>query len=339
VAKISVVLCTSHSPFLFTPPEDWNEARAARAQRGAVRADVPQDSLETDRAKAARCTAAFAMLRRKLEEAAPDVLLIVGDDQGEQFHFDNFPAFGIFLGEEFEGYRFSKSIGLPIPGVPRPERPKTPENWARVKAHPRLAKELMVGLIERGFDLAFSLELGDKEEGMGHAFMRPSHYLRPKYDLPTIPFFVNCYYGPQPTGRRCYELGRAIRATIEASSLDLKIGVIGSGGLWHTPGAPQAHIDEAFDKQTLDAVRRGDARAMAANFDSRRPEVPSGDNEALLRASGGTGMLSGLGSGTGETRNWIAAAAVADGTPGTVVDYVPVYASPCGMAFAYWDRP
>jgi hypothetical protein len=30
------------------------------------------------------------------------------------------------------------------------------------------------------------------------------------------------------------------------------------------------------------------------------------------------------------------AAAIA-GRPGVVVDYVPVYASPCGMAFAYWD--
>ena len=53
---------------------------------------------------------------------------------------------------------------------------------------------------------------------------------------------------------------------------------------------------------------------------------------------GVTGMSGGLGSGSGETRNWIAAAAVAEGTKGTVVDYVPVYASPCGMGFAYWDQ-
>lgn len=339
MAKVSAVLCTSHSPYLFTPPEEWDAARAARAKRGAVRADVPQDTLEESRAKAARCAAAFATLRAKLEEARPDVLLIFGDDQGEQFHFDNFPAFAIYMGAEFEGYRFSKSVGLPIPGVPRPERPKTDESWAKVRGHPQLAKELMVGLIERGFDLAFSLELRDKDEGMGHAFMRPQHYLRPGYDLPTVPFFVNCYYGPQPTGRRCYELGKAVRAAIEASPLDLRVAVIGSGGLWHTPGARDAHLDEEFDGRTLAALRAGDARAMADHFDSRRPEVPAGDADALARASGGTGMISGLGSGTGETRNWIVAAAIADGRPGTVVDYVPVYASPCGMAFAHWDRP
>ena len=52
---------------------------------------------------------------------------------------------------------------------------------------------------------------------------------------------------------------------------------------------------------------------------------------------GGTGMYTGIGSGTGETRNWVAAAGAAAGKPGVVVDYVPVYASPCGMGFAYWE--
>jgi hypothetical protein len=30
---------------------------------------------------------------------------------------------------------------------------------------------------------------------------------------------------------------------------------------------------------------------------------------------------------------------VADGTPGTVIDYVPIYSSPCGVGFAYWEFP
>ncbi len=50
-------------------------------------------------------------------------------------------------------------------------------------------------------------------------------------------------------------------------------------------------------------------------------------------------MYLGLGSGTGETRNWVAAASMVDGIPGTVVDYIPVYASPCGVSFAYWENP
>jgi hypothetical protein len=43
-----------------------------------------------------------------------------------------------------------------------------------------------------------------------------------------------------------------------------------------------------------------------------------------------------VGSGAGETRNWLIAAAVMEGKPADYADYVPVYASPCGMGFAYW---
>ena len=39
--------------------------------------------------------------------------------------------------------------------------------------------------------------------------------------------------------------------------------------------------------------------------------------------------------GTRETCNWIIAAAVADGTRTTIVDYIPVYASPVGVSFSY----
>ena len=38
-----------------------------------------------------------------------------------------------------------------------------------------------------------------------------------------------------------------------------------------------------------------------------------------------------------ETRNWIAAAVVVDGVPSTMIDYIPLYASPIGTGFAYWD--
>jgi hypothetical protein len=47
-------------------------------------------------------------------------------------------------------------------------------------------------------------------------------------------------------------------------------------------------------------------------------------------------VLGGPQGGTREIANWIAAAAAA-GKPATVVDYVPVYASPIGCGFAYWD--
>jgi hypothetical protein len=338
MAEVSVVLCTSHSPFLFNTTEDWEDMRVARAQKGGYRADLPVDSAEVNEEKFDRCMRALRALRERLDSARPDVLLVFGDDQGEQFDFTNFPAFGIYLGEEFQGYKVSKGGGLPSRNRPAGPLPRTPEHWTTVRGHPELARTLMMGLMVRGFDLAFSLQLAKQEEGIGHAFMRPSYYLRPEYDLPTVPFFVNCYYGPQPTGKRCYALGRAIREVIDAWPTDIRVAVIGSGGLWHTPGAPGAYIDEEFDRTLLRCVSDGNARGMAAEFDARMPTAMD-DPEVVRRLSGGTGMVNGIGGGTGEARNWLIAAAVADGVPGTVVDYVPVYASPIGMAFAYWDHP
>jgi hypothetical protein len=337
VARIATVLCASHSPFLFAAPEEWERGRQTRLSRGGLSPEEPVEPVEEQFAKHARCMAAYAVLKEHLERARPDVLLIFGDDQGEQFNFKNFPAFALFTGAEFSGYKIGPFFGLPV-GVERTRRPKTPEHWVTVKSHPELARGLMTGLVARGFDLAFENELPNPEEGIGHAFMRPPHYLVPDYHIPILAFSINCYFGPQPTAMRCYELGRAVRAVIEAIPLDLSVAVLGSGGLWHLPNHPKSWLDLEFDRNIVDGIRSGDARATAAYFDSVRPTYDPADPQSVRLASGGTGMVLGWGGGTGETRNWIAAAAVADGSPGTIVDYVPIHASPIGAGFAYWEK-
>lgn len=336
MAEVSLIMACSHSPFLYTQPEQWNEIRVRRSLRDGV----PFDSLEENIAKFQRCMKGFQVLKEKIERAKPDVLLIFGDDQSEMFHFDNFPAFGIYVGDEFEGH---KTTGRPVlqrrdaVGGGAWGRREDPENWATVKGHAPLARQLMEGLMEREFDLAFSLELPDRERGMGHAFMRPEYYITPSYDIPVVPFFVNCYYAPQPRAARCFELGKAVRTVIEESPLDLKVAVLGSGGLWHTPGGKNAYLDEEFDNAILDAMQAGDGQEAAQYFDSQARPGQVGDGADARGMSGGTGLRGGVGSGTGEIRNWMAAAGVADGLRARVIDYVPVYASPCGMGFAYWE--
>jgi aromatic ring-opening dioxygenase catalytic subunit (LigB family) len=280
---------------------------------------------------------ALNVLRERFIAARPDVIILFGDDQSEQFDFRNYPAFAIFAGESFSGFKISGKFGLPVPKTARASRPKTPEHWVSTPGHPSVARALITQLMQEGFDLSFSLELPRPDDGIGHAFMRPAFHLAPGYDIPTVPFFVNCYFGPQPTARRCVQLGRAVRRCIETLPRDLRVAVIGSGGLWHTPTMPNSILDSDFDATILENLKRGDADAMAAYFDSRKELVDPEDPGSLERASGGSQMVLGLGSGTGETRNWIITAAVVDGFAGTVVDYVPVYASPVGLAFAYWQ--
>jgi aromatic ring-opening dioxygenase catalytic subunit (LigB family) len=325
MAKVALVLACSHSPFLFTPPEMWEEIRARRPLSPAV----PHDTAEVNRTKYQRCVQAFATLREKIDSVKPDVLLIFGDDHLEQFQFNSMPAFGMYLGDVVEGR------SQPVKYLPKDHDPA--EYHRRTHGHPELGRKLLGGLIQKGFDVCFSLEMTDKKRGIGHAFMYPAGYLTPNYNYPILPFFVNCYFSPQPTGKRCYELGRAIRKILEECPLDLNVAVVGSGGLWHVPDVPGGYLDENFDRTILEFVAAGNGRQMAEYFDSFEWPYRSASHEAVEKLVGPTGMMGGVGSGAGETRNWIVATAVADGSAGTVIDYVPVYASPCGMGFAYWD--
>jgi hypothetical protein len=313
MATLTGVFNVSHSPFCYMAPERWNEVRASRS----LRADVPLDDVETNRAKALRIAAAFATLRATLAAAAPDVIVVFGDDQLECFDFRNYPAFAVYAGETFRG----TLAGGGTAGVP---------------GHPRLATALLTGLMRRGFDPAFSLDMPKPDRGIGHAFLRPAESLT-DFTTPIVPVFLNCYYAPQPTATRCYRLGVAVREIIDEHPADLRVVVIGSGGLWHTPRAKDAYLDEAFDRGILKALTSGDALGMARYFDAYT--VPAGDASQEIGAPGpgATGLpdAGGPRGGTRETCNWIAAAAVADGTPATLVDYVPIYASPIGAGFAY----
>jgi hypothetical protein len=332
MAQLVSVLNTADSPFCYMSPEVWSDVRARRR----LRADVPLDDQATNRHKAQRVRDGFATLRRTLAEARPDVLVIFGDDQQECFDFTNFPAFGIFVGDRFQGDEPNgENSGQRFLGGdvhPAPTRP--------VKGHRELAVQILTGTMKRGFDPAFMMDMPKADHGLGHAFMNPAGSLT-DLNIPIIPILVNCYYAPQVTAMRCYEFGRALREVIDEHPGDLRVAVIGSGGLWHTPGAPGAWLNEEFDRRLLDCMEAGDARRMAEHFDSYIPAEGDTSQDVSERARQSTGMPSSSGpqGGTRESCNWIAAAAVADGSRATIVDYIPIYASPIGAAFAYWPNP
>jgi hypothetical protein len=324
MAKIVGVFYASHSFFCYRKPEEWDDIR----KRRALNKDVPVDDLDTNRRKYERVHSGFAEIRRKLEEVRPDVIVIFGDDQGECFDFRNYPQFAVYVGETFEGH------------MPDTTAPSTdyPAGHARTKVlgHPKLATTLLSGLMDRGFDPAFCMDMPKPDKGLGHAFMHPVYSIT-GLGTPIVPVLVNCFFAPQPTGARCYAFGKAVREAIEAYPGDLRVALLGSGGLWHTPGAKGAWLDEKFDEACLDHLKKGDIKGLAAEFDNYH--IRSDDTSQDLSVPGPrvTGMRAAGGpqSGTRELCNWIIAGAAVDGKTTTVVDCVPVYASPINVAFAY----
>jgi len=87
-------------------------------------------------------------------------------------------------------------------------------------------------------------------------------------------------------------------------------------------------------------MAKGDIQAMAAHFDAYRVPERDTSQDISVRGPTVTGMpaLSGpQGGGTRETCNWIAAAGAVEGSTATIVDRVPIYASPVDTAFAYFN--
>jgi Catalytic LigB subunit of aromatic ring-opening dioxygenase len=326
MAKFVGAFGMSHSSVCYMPPERWN----ARQSKRSMRPDVPVDSLEECQRKASRLKQAYATLRQKMAEVKPDAVLIFGDDQLECFDFRNFPAFAVYVGPEFSGHVTASHLAKPE-GTGMPDAP-----MQRVPGHSELGVGLLTGLMKRGFDMAYCMDIPKPENGLGHAFMRPAETLA-DFNIPMVPVLFNCFYAPQPSAMRCYQLGRAVRDVIDAYPGDLRVAVVGSGGLWHTPRKKNSYIDHEFDRHMVDRLKVGDARGMAEHFDNYR--IPEGDTSQDVGQRGPevTGMPGpgGPQGGTRETTTWIAAAATCEGRPWTVVDYVPIFSTPMGAGMAY----
>ena len=320
----------SHGGSTSMPPDLWREQRLRRP----IRDDVPIEDDEANAEKAARTHEGFRVLREKVAELEADVLVVFSDDQQECFDFNNFPGFAIFVGE-----RFTKSTRR-RGGPDARQAGRHAELGFAFNGHPELATALLTGVMKRGFDPAFCMDMPKPDRGLASGVIRTAEELT-DFSLPIVPVMMNLYFAPQVTGIRSYQFGRAVREAIDEMPGGLRVGVGASGGLWHTPGMPGAWLNKEFDHRTLECLKVGDARGMAEHFDSY--VIPAGDTsqDTGRRARNVTGMpsLGGPALGTRETCAWIAAAAVTEGRPTTIVDYVDVYASPVGNAFAYCDQP
>jgi hypothetical protein len=267
-----------------------------------------RDHLEQQRAK---CEAALDRLGDLLQEAAPDLVVIVGDDQAELFDVTNMPAISIFYGDRIVTHPWG-TVDEAMP------------NWKRTAAvgygmdrehvyrgAPEAALAAIKGLIERGVDISAASEVIDSSRaGFGHAYGFVVERLFRGHDYPILPVLLNTYFAPNvPTSARCYDVGRALKAALEDYG-DLRVAVIASGGLSHFV------TDEILDRGVLDAIAKGDAGHLRS--------VPP---QALK-------------SGSSEILNWILVAGAAEGMSPELVEYQPIYRTPAGsgigLGFLAW---
>ncbi len=334
MAEIVLGVGSSHAPQLALDPAGWwRRAEGDRTTRefwfrgspytfDALREARTGEHLERqlEPALAERryqaCQRAVATLGQKLADVAPDVCVIVGDDQKEAFLNDNMPAISVYWGETVDVAGASERRPSGMPG--RDEamaRNQTPERTTN-PCEPGLARHLIGSLIGDEFDVAHSHYLPKGRHGnagIGHAFTYVYHRLMQDEVIPNVPIFLNTYFPPnQPSMRRCYQLGRALRRAIAAWDSPKTVALIASGGLSHTT------IEEDLDALVIRALRE--------------------KNEELITMLPMNRFM----SGTSEIRNWAVVAGAMDDSDMKMemIDYVPCYRSEagtgCAMGFAVW---
>lgn len=312
MAEIVLGIGTSHSPQVSTTWEQWPNMRRTEERSPAIPPDLDaQLEPQVLEARFGSVQNAVQTLSRVLQATPLDAIVIFGDDQHEQFDDGNMPAIAIYHGADVPVSEPRRAT-IPWTGPPEGRHHISALMEATREAYPsaaELGNHILTSLTEQEFDLARSDKL--RTAGIGHAFAFLYQRLWPECDVPIVPIMLNTYYPPnQPTPRRSYALGAAVRRAIGTWTGGGRVAVIASGGLSHIV------VDEPLDRLVLNGLRERDPERLAA--------VP----REKLRG------------GTSEILNWIALGGAMGPLNMTLVDYVPGYRSTpstgCGMAFAYW---
>jgi protocatechuate 4,5-dioxygenase beta chain len=188
----------------------------------------------------------YEFSKQWLREQKPDAIFLVYNDHANAFSLDLIPTFAIGTAAEFnvadEGWG------------PRPV--------PKVMGHPELASHIAQSVIQQDFDLTIVNRMD-----VDHGLTVPLSLMcgQPEsWPCPVIPFAVNVVQYPVPSGRRCLDLGKAIRKAVESYDEDLKVQVWGTGGMSHQLQGPRAGlINREFDNAFLDRLV-SDPEAQAA---------------------------------------------------------------------------
>ncbi|MGH9055475.1 MAG: hypothetical protein ACRDYY_06365, partial [Acidimicrobiales bacterium] len=214
MTEIVIGVGTSHSPQMSSGTEWWpGHADRDRANDYLVDTDgevrgfdelfrrsrpgvVDELRPEVWEAKWTRVQDALASLSKRLAGAAPDLAVVVGDDQHELFGADGNPAIGLFLGDELwdAGLGEEQRAKLPPDILPAQWAAHAPDR-DRYPVAADLSRHLAEELTVAGFDIGvFSQQGADRT--LGHAFTFPRLRLGLPTHVPLVPVALNAYYPP-----------------------------------------------------------------------------------------------------------------------------------------------
>lgn len=179
----------------------------------------------------------YEFSKQWLNDNKPDVIFLVYNDHATAFSLEMIPTFAIGCAAEFkpadEGWG------------PRPV--------PMVQGHPELASHIAHSVIQQDFDLTIVNKMD-----VDHGLTVPLSLMCGEVDAwpcPVIPFAVNVVQYPVPSGKRCFELGKAIARAVKTFEKPLNVQIWGTGGMSHQLQGPRAGlINKEFDNRFLDLL-------------------------------------------------------------------------------------
>ncbi len=245
--------------------------------------------------------AGFDRVRAALDAFKPDVVLIWGDDQYENFREDIIPPFAVcaYGDLDLRPWRHAEASSM-MKGKANAWGEDESLHY-RLKGRPDIAKHLVAGLMDEGIDIAYAYK-PLHHSSVAHAFTNAILYLdyhRQGYEHPTICFPVNCYGRrvisakgfltkindpidfdpPSPSPKRFMEVGAATARVLRKSPW--RVAMIASSSWSHAflvDKTWRLQPDTATDRRLYQALQENDfaywrARPLAEIEDAGQQEV------------------------------------------------------------------
>lgn len=185
--------------------------------------------------------AGYEYSKQWLKDTKPDVVILVFNDHATAFSLEMIPTFAIGCAAEYQ---------------------PADEGWGprpvpKVIGHPQLASHIAQSVIQQDFDLTIVNKM-DVDHGLTvplSLMCGPQDPVQGAWPCPVIPFAVNVVQYPVPSGRRCFQLGQAIRRAVESYDEPLNVQIWGTGGMSHQlQGARAGLINKDWDNRFLDRL-------------------------------------------------------------------------------------
>lgn len=293
---------------LYRPVSEWSKVHAWVQGGEDDRPGLSQETPDVLEQHMRRIDIAGGVIRHRLKEARPEVIVALVTDHGRMFSGVQVPQIFTLAAEEIWGSTRLAEFGEPAA-----------DEIIRFKGDPALATFIQEELVFHKFDTAFSLTMrpmGQPDYGADQSLTTAIRTISPNLDIPVVPIFINTQLKPAPNGQRSHDFGRTLGAILDESPR--RIALVASGGMSHDHhGRRVGFVDDLMDEWVLKTLERGLSERMAPMF-SQESDQSHG--------------------GTAELRLWMAAAAACEsvGAKGLPVDYIMSRTAAAGMGFMYW---